>query len=622
MAEAQSSILIVDDDAEDLVSVERALRSLGTEIVSIKDPHDVLPGVGRLRPDVVILDALLPGLSGFDLCKQIKSDPQLKGTQVLILTGVYLRQQYRHEALQQFKADAFLTKPFRPPELQRLVVQLLARKMRMPPSSLLKRIGLPAASERKKRGLLGRLFGRTEAEEGASLRIAPVAREGAPAQPAPAGPPVDAKAADPASARETVLEVKQDEAPPNAAVPSHLEAEAKPDAEARDPVVSTPAAPHLEAQSQAAAAKLEVEEVRPPNEAPPAETEPATVAFEPPPPAAPSVEAEEAKPPIAPSAPEPLPAPEAAAAPEPPVEALEPERPERPHENEAPPAPETIAVANVPPEATEASGAPPEVVSPPSRDEGPTAAAETAEEGPRPSVLLDGPSSSEADEVTWIQADPRTQEMTLEEAAARIAEGSLVATKAEEPDEAVPESPPGPAEEGSPTDSTPAMRRPLFRVGEVPIYDEPDFLTELKRELSKCRRVDRPLTLILIRIGDLGQIIELFGKDFREPVLWHIAEQAMESLREVDLVGMMSSKDLIAMTAFASDRYGGGRIVSRMRQAVNRKPFRVGEALPPIIPVLDFGMATFPADGSEVSNLLQRAEEELANGRDQAAPSD
>jgi GGDEF domain-containing protein len=134
--------------------------------------------------------------------------------------------------------------------------------------------------------------------------------------------------------------------------------------------------------------------------------------------------------------------------------------------------------------------------------------------------------------------------------------------------------------------------------------------------------VDRPLTLILIRVGDLGQIIELFGKDFREPVLWHIAEQAMGSLREVDLVGMMSSKGLIAMTAFASDRYGGSRIVSRMRQAVTKKPFHVGEELPPIIPALDFGMASFPADGGEVSNLIRRAEEDLRRDPDAAAPSD
>ncbi|HEY7816844.1 MAG TPA: response regulator, partial [Vicinamibacteria bacterium] len=139
MADTQSSILIVDDDAEDLASVERTLRPLGTKLVSVKDPHEVIRAVQRVRPDVVILDALLPGVPGFDLCKEIKTDPELKGTQVLIVTGVYLRQQYRQEALQQFKADGFLTKPYRPPELLRLVVQLLSRKTRTPPSRFFKR---------------------------------------------------------------------------------------------------------------------------------------------------------------------------------------------------------------------------------------------------------------------------------------------------------------------------------------------------------------------------------------------------------------------------------------------------------------------------------------------------
>jgi diguanylate cyclase (GGDEF)-like protein len=156
------------------------------------------------------------------------------------------------------------------------------------------------------------------------------------------------------------------------------------------------------------------------------------------------------------------------------------------------------------------------------------------------------------------------------------------------------------------------VRRRRLRLGDVPVYDEEDFETELKRELSKCKRVERPLTLILIQVDDLSEIIELFGKDFREPVLWHVAEQAMASLREVDLVGMMTSKSLVAMTAFASDRYGGGRIVSRMRQAVAKRPFRVGEELPPIVPALHFGMATFPHDGTEASSLIASAERELS----------
>ena len=583
MAEAQPSILIVDDDAEDLASVARILRPLGSELVSIRDPHEVMPGVHRHRPDVVIVDALLPGLSGFDLCKQIKSDPQLKGTQVLILTGVYLRQQYRHEALQQFKADAFLTKPFRPPELQRLVVQLLARKTRMPQSSFLKRIGLPASAEPKKRGLLGRIFGRSEADELETTRIAPAARE-IPQAPS-AEPVVEAARARVEATTDTaeiVLEPPREEAPPNEATP-----------------LPAPEPP-----------KVGAEEAKPAVEAASAEVAPAPAVVEEPPPAR------------APEATAPVPAPE--------LQQVEPVRTPEPPENAAPPEPGTIAVKATPPELIPGPEKPVPAVQPPgiagaeaSVEAGEARPAEIVGEEPSPSMMLDGPPPSDTEEVNWVEVDSRTREMTLEEAAARVIQAAQPPAAFEDlaAHQTELEAEPN-VESARPADSSPTMRRPLFRVGEVPIYDEPDFLTELKRELSKCKRVDRPLTLILIRVGDLGQIIELFGKDFREPVLWHIAEQAMESLREVDLVGMMSSKELIAMTAFASDRYGGGRIVSRMRQAVSRKPFRVGEELPPIIPVLDFGMASFPADGSEVSNLLRRAEEDLTNGKDRTAVTD
>ena len=130
MAEAESSILIVDDDSEDLALLEKALEPLGCKTHAMTDPHELLPTVYREQPDVVVLDALLPGLSGLDLCKQIKTDEELKGIQVVIVTGVYLRPKHRREALQLFKADGFLTKPFRAPELQRLVVELLAKKKR------------------------------------------------------------------------------------------------------------------------------------------------------------------------------------------------------------------------------------------------------------------------------------------------------------------------------------------------------------------------------------------------------------------------------------------------------------------------------------------------------------
>lgn len=675
MTEGQSSILIVDDDEEDLALVERALRPIGNEIFSIRDPHEVLPTVHHRRPDVVILDALLPGLSGFDLCKQIKTDPQLKGTQVLILTGVYLRQQYRNEAVQQFKADAFLTKPFRPPELQRIVAQLLSRRTRTPQSSFLRRIGLPVMAEPRKPGLLGRLFGRGSSEaEPMPTRIAPVARqetEEREEQPEKVEKPE--KPEKPEKREKKVLRrvqpvakssTSERAAPPIEGPPEET---AEPSAEPEPVAVFVP-----DATAPADAARVEVvaAPLAPP---PPANAEPVTAEND-------SAEASPAS-----TAIEVQPGPSAAAT----VAACrETERegagsaedPERPDAMRATLRDHVQGLEDVPPDG--------ETREPPVSDKAAAARSESGAESKKESEIeieiegneeersaeptaaeeLDTPPLVDSETFSWIEAQARTQEMTVEEAASlaqshhgvddvdenEVDENDEAPEAVDpatplvdvEPPELTPENrrflealtaeaEPGVASRSEPGHepgvdaagiastrvapseapalaATPTKRvRPRSTMSDVPVYEDEDFFTELKRELSKCKRVDRPLTLIVIQVGDLSQIVELFGRKYRQAVLWHVAEQAMASLREVDLVGMMSANDRIAMTAFASDRYGGGRIVSRMRKALEKNPFPVGGEIPPIIPVLIFGMATFPQDGDDVSCLMKKAEAEL-----------
>jgi diguanylate cyclase (GGDEF)-like protein len=156
-------------------------------------------------------------------------------------------------------------------------------------------------------------------------------------------------------------------------------------------------------------------------------------------------------------------------------------------------------------------------------------------------------------------------------------------------------------------------RRPSAIHKGVPVYDEEDFLYELGREISRCERVGRPLTLILIRVSDLDQIVEMFGGGFRRQVLWHVAEQALESLREVDLAGQLSSEEVVGLIAFASGRYGGRRIVSRVKRTVRHNPFNVGEGIPAIVPALRFGMATFPKEAQDMEGLLDRAHRDLSS---------
>ena len=680
MAEAQSSILIVDDDAEDLSAVEQALAPLNASIVTLRDPHEVLPTVRGLLPDVVVLDALLPGLSGFDLCKEIKTDPDLKTTQVLILTAVYLRQQYRHEALQQFKADAFLTKPFRPPELQRLVGGLLVRKARTPQGSLLGRLGLPVGAKPAKRSLLGRLFGRGEDEEGETRLTPPRPSRRRPEEPDESsgrraeGEATNAPrpfASEPASEETTVAlggpfalpaalpdrETDLESSGVEPAARAEETGEATPDegGKARDDVPDAeqrelfnlsapePASPMAMAAEAPVGETLAAEDAEPAAEAePPTETDPgahddSTVEVDESPFAAVSAATPAEPAPAAPTVTEREPA-----------EGFESEEPsavldETSGADSAAEAMVSVEAALEEPEPSAAGASALEDGVAPVEQAANFDDDEAAEPEPSAAEMLEAAPSDGDGSVRWEPAveEPASEpsfetsktrpavELPESLKSAGLSAASPVSRADAVPEADVPSAPEEPVRNSAPaaeakspsgadTERPATLEKrhpPPRRVGEAPVFDEEEFDAELSRELSKCRRVDRPLTLILIQVDDLDQIVELFGREFREEVLWHVADQAMVSLREVDIVGMISSKDRIAMTAFASDRYGGSRIVTRMRRTVGKHPIRVGEELPPIIPELAFGMASYPEDADDVELLISRAEEDLRSAK-------
>jgi CheY-like chemotaxis protein len=76
----------------------------------------------RLRPDIVLLDLNLPGLSGFDVCKRIKANPALKKTRVIALTA-YTQDEYRQRATA-MGCEQYLVKPVDPRELEKLLSEV------------------------------------------------------------------------------------------------------------------------------------------------------------------------------------------------------------------------------------------------------------------------------------------------------------------------------------------------------------------------------------------------------------------------------------------------------------------------------------------------------------------
>jgi DNA-binding response OmpR family regulator len=119
---------VVDDDADirDLVAFK--LAQAGYEVDRAADGAGALAAVARRRPDLAILDVTMPGMSGIDLCRSLRADPETASVLVLLLTA---RAQERDvEAGFAAGADDYVVKPFSPRELVSRVEALLARARR------------------------------------------------------------------------------------------------------------------------------------------------------------------------------------------------------------------------------------------------------------------------------------------------------------------------------------------------------------------------------------------------------------------------------------------------------------------------------------------------------------
>ncbi len=108
---ADKTVLVADDDVEILGLVTRHLRTYdGVRILEASDGEEALRTVRRERPDLVILDVMMPGMTGWEVCRAIREDDGLSGTGVIMLTGIGERLNEMTSPL--YGADAYLDKPF------------------------------------------------------------------------------------------------------------------------------------------------------------------------------------------------------------------------------------------------------------------------------------------------------------------------------------------------------------------------------------------------------------------------------------------------------------------------------------------------------------------------------
>jgi DNA-binding response OmpR family regulator len=103
-------ILCADDDLEILSLVARHVKTLGAEVLEASDGEEALRVARREKPDLIILDVMMPGMSGWEVCRAVREDDSLAETGVIMLTGIGERLNEMTSPL--YGADDFLDKPF------------------------------------------------------------------------------------------------------------------------------------------------------------------------------------------------------------------------------------------------------------------------------------------------------------------------------------------------------------------------------------------------------------------------------------------------------------------------------------------------------------------------------
>ncbi len=111
-------ILIVDDEVHIRALLEQTLEDLedeGVELLFAKDGEEGLHVIKEEKPDLIFLDIMMPKKNGYEVCQEIKKDPQLKGIYIIMLTAK--GQTVDRVRGSEVQANEYITKPFNPDEI-------------------------------------------------------------------------------------------------------------------------------------------------------------------------------------------------------------------------------------------------------------------------------------------------------------------------------------------------------------------------------------------------------------------------------------------------------------------------------------------------------------------------
>ncbi|MEO8676447.1 MAG: response regulator [Casimicrobiaceae bacterium] len=116
-------ILIADDEPNIVVSLEFLMKQRGYEVRVVSDGAEALVAVGEFRPDLILLDVMMPRVSGYDVCQKVRENPEWQGIKIIMLSAKGRDVEVTKGIA--IGADAYVTKPFSTRDLIAKVAEML-----------------------------------------------------------------------------------------------------------------------------------------------------------------------------------------------------------------------------------------------------------------------------------------------------------------------------------------------------------------------------------------------------------------------------------------------------------------------------------------------------------------
>ena len=121
----QKKVLIADDNENIRQALTYLLEDEGYSLQIARDGAETLQKIREFRPDVLLLDVMMPEINGYDVCRTIKNDPDLKQIFVIMLTAK--GQLAEQERGREVGADEYVVKPFSPMDIRSKIINILSR---------------------------------------------------------------------------------------------------------------------------------------------------------------------------------------------------------------------------------------------------------------------------------------------------------------------------------------------------------------------------------------------------------------------------------------------------------------------------------------------------------------